>query len=90
MYEYISAFRLPEQSGVFASSLDKEGEMKKFDLRSQVEEVVNEIMVYKWLESEKMGHDIGVRQATREWIDKHYDDWFKFNSHRFFKETRGK
>lgn len=82
------SFCLPDFAGISAVYANKEDRMKKFDLRSQVEEVVHEIMVYKWLESEKKGHDIGIREATSEWIDRHYDDWFKYNSHRFYKDIR--
>ena len=57
--------------------------MLDFDLKSQVSEVVNEILVYKWLESEKIGWDIGMKQATNDWISGHYDDWFDCNCKRF-------
>jgi len=33
-------------------------------------DVVNEINRYKWLESEKVGKDIGFERASREWINK--------------------
>lgn len=61
--------------------------MKGFDLKKQISEVIDEILEYKWLESEKQGSDIGLRRATNEWIDKHYEDWFRYNNHRFYKEA---
>lgn len=57
-----------------------------FDLEQQVKDVLHEIEVYKWLESEKRGYDIGLSQATREWIEEHYDDWFKFNVQKYIRQ----
>lgn len=54
-----------------------------FDLKCQVDAVMDEIQVFKWLESEKCGHDIGFEKATRIWIESHYDDWFAHNAGRF-------
>ncbi len=34
-----------------------------------------EILRYKWLESEKVGHDIGFEQALQGWIRNHRDKW---------------
>jgi hypothetical protein len=34
-----------------------------------------EIVEYKWLESEKLGHDIGIERAIREWLQKHHALW---------------
>lgn len=35
----------------------------------------DEIMKYKWLESEKAGHDIGFERALLDWIRNHRDTW---------------
>jgi len=56
-----------------------------FDLERQVQDVIHEIEVYKWLESEKRGYDIGLKQATREGIEKHYNDWFMYNVQRYIR-----
>ncbi len=58
-----------------------------FDLESQVKAVVEEIMKYKWLESEKAGRDIGMKEAAFQWISRHYDMWFKVTKDRFIKEV---
>lgn len=58
-----------------------------FDLVTEVEEVIQEIMVYKWLESEKAGYDIGQNRATEEWIERHYPDWLKANAGRFMRHN---
>jgi hypothetical protein len=42
---------------------------KEFEefMRAQREEILR----YKWIESEKAGHDIGQRRAAQEWTDKY-------------------
>lgn len=34
-----------------------------------------EILKHKWLESERLGHDIGFERALLDWIRKHRDAW---------------
>lgn len=34
-----------------------------------------EILRHKWLESEKMGRDIGFERALLDWIRNHRDKW---------------
>jgi hypothetical protein len=34
-----------------------------------------EILRYKWIESEKAGRDIGIESAIREWLQKHFTLW---------------
>jgi len=34
-----------------------------------------EIMKYKWIESEKLGYDIGFERALLDWIRNHRDTW---------------
>ena len=36
-----------------------------------------EIMRHKWIESEKLGHDIGFERALIDWIVKHRAKWRK-------------
>jgi len=36
-----------------------------------------EILRHKWLESEKVGRDIGFEQALTDWIVKHRAQWRK-------------
>lgn len=54
-----------------------------FDLKSESDAVLQEILQYKWLESEKQGCDIGINTAARQWISDHYDEWFRFNCQRY-------
>lgn len=34
-----------------------------------------EILRHKWIESEKLGHDIGFEKALLDWIVKHRSTW---------------
>ena len=34
-----------------------------------------EILRHKWLESERVGHDIGFDRALTDWIPRHRRDW---------------
>jgi hypothetical protein len=36
-----------------------------------------EILKYKWIESEKAGYDIGFERALTDWIIKHRSKWRK-------------
>ena len=35
----------------------------------------NEILRHKWLESQKVGHDIGFARAHLDWIRHHRTEW---------------
>lgn len=35
----------------------------------------DEILKHKWIESEKIGHDIGFERALLDWIRNHRDKW---------------
>jgi hypothetical protein len=41
------------------------------DMKRFLEEETEEILKYKWIESEKLGYDIGKRRAAEEWILKY-------------------
>ena len=36
-----------------------------------------EIQKHKWIESQKVGTDIGITRASKDWFDKCFDDWKK-------------
>jgi len=36
-----------------------------------------EILKHKWIESEKLGRDIGFERALLDWIRKHRESWRK-------------
>jgi len=39
-----------------------------------------QVLLHKWLESEKAGHDIGMNKAQESWARYHKDDWRKSKS----------
>jgi len=41
----------------------------------KVKDIIREIERHKWLESEKLGHDIGGNRAAMDWLEHHYDQW---------------
>ena len=43
-------------------------------IQSQLQEIMN----YKWLESEKAGRDIGWETANHEWTTKHFTAWKRY------------
>ena len=51
----------------------------KIRYRAPLQELVkgqqDEVEKYKWIESEKAGHDIGWERAIAEWLEKHFPDW---------------
>jgi len=44
-------------------------------------------MKYKWIESEKVGRDIGWDRAWREWMQKHFPGWKQDRWNRFVQEA---
>ena len=42
----------------------------------------NEILKHKWLESEKVGNDIGFEKALLDWIQKHRSNWRNFRKNK--------
>ncbi len=48
---------------------------KEFLLKSP--RVWEEIDRYKWIESERLGYDIGFHEAVREWMNRYADAWLK-------------
>ena len=41
-------------------------------LRDQLEQ---EIQKHKWIESQKIGKDIGFEKAQQDWMDNHFPGW---------------
>jgi hypothetical protein len=42
----------------------------------------SEILRHKWIESEKVGHDIGFEKALLDWIVKHRAAWRALRQHK--------
>ena len=51
--------------------------------RSQHEEIKK----YKWIESEKVGRDIGWERAAQEWLQKHFPGWKRDHWNRSVEEA---
>ena len=52
-------------------------------VRSQHEEIKK----YKWIESEKLGRDIGWERAAREWLQNHFPEWKRYRWERAIREA---
>lgn len=40
-----------------------------------------EILKHKWIESEKVGYDIGFERALTDWISNHRNNWISSSLH---------
>jgi hypothetical protein len=49
--------------------------VKKSSLYQEFLAEREEILKHKWLESEKVGHDVGFERALLDWIRNHRDKW---------------
>jgi len=51
--------------------------VRKSSLYREFQAEREEILKHKWLESEKVGYDIGFERALTDWIIKHRAKWRK-------------
>jgi len=49
--------------------------LKNSSLYREFQAEKEEILKHKWIESEKVGHDIGFDKALTDWIVKHRSKW---------------
>jgi hypothetical protein len=61
--------------------------MDRNELQAYLNAQVQEIQKYKWIESERLNHDIGFDRAALEWINLYSDS---FRSHWFMDGRRAK
>jgi phosphotransferase system HPr-like phosphotransfer protein len=54
---------------------DYEAEFRRKKCAQDTGEEVEEILRFKWIESEKEGHDIGEEKAAQEWIGRYGSIW---------------
>lgn len=45
------------------------------DSYAEFQAELDEVLHYKWIESEKAGHDIGFERALKEWTERHRENW---------------
>ena len=60
-----------------------ESELQKYN-RAQIEEILR----YKWIESEKVGHDIGEVRAAYEWVGKYAKAYREAYREAYMQEPR--
>ena len=48
-----------------------------------------EILKHKWIESERLGYDIGFERALLDWIRKHREGWRAARRHQLHQTTGG-
>jgi hypothetical protein len=58
-------------------SIDGSILLKSSSLYREFQAEREEILKHKWLESEKLGRDIGFESALTDWIVKHRGKWRK-------------
>jgi hypothetical protein len=51
--------------------------LKNSSLYREFQAEREEILKHKWIESEKVGYDIGFERALTDWIIKHRSKWRK-------------
>ncbi len=61
----------PEKS----KSNDQHEFVKRSSLYQEFLAEREEILRHKWLESERLGYDVGFERALLDWIRKHRDSW---------------
>lgn len=47
-----------------------------------------ELLRYKWIESEKAGYDIGIEKALTDWLLKHRKNWLEHIEKKEKNDTR--
>lgn len=62
------------KSGIMQSKGSKEF-VKQSNLYQEFLAEREEILKHKWIESERLGYDIGFERALLDWIRKHRDAW---------------
>lgn len=58
-----------------AESSDSRDFVKQSSLYQEFLAEREEILKHKWIESERLGYDIGFERALLDWIRKHRDSW---------------
>ena len=51
------------------------------DCYVEFQDELQEVLSYKWTESEKLGRDIGFEKALKQWMEKIRPEWRKKRRH---------
>lgn len=62
------------------ASTDAADLLKNSTLYREFEAERDEILRHKWIESEKVGRDIGFEKALLDWMLKHRTTWRRFRA----------
>jgi len=60
-----------------SESSSRDDVFKNSSLYKEFQAEREEILKHKWIESEKLGHDIGFERALTDWIMRHRSKWRK-------------
>lgn len=78
----------------FSAKTSETPESREFVKRSSLYQEFlaerEEILRHKWLESERLGYDIGFERALLDWIRKHREGWRKSRRPRSLPEDASK
>ena len=72
--QHLSAAQQPRSHAEVAEALVPAG-YEKSTLYREFQAEREEILRHKWIESEKVGYDIGFEHALTDWIMKHRSKW---------------
>lgn len=76
--ESLRAMPEPEQKQATSEPTESKSPLlRKSSLYREYLAEREEILRHKWIESEKVGHDIGFERALLDWIVKHRAGWRK-------------
>ena len=64
-------------SGMTTQTASSSDFIKNSTLYREFQAEREEILRHKWIESEKVGYDIGFERALTDWIVKHRSKWRK-------------
>ena len=64
-------------SAMTTETASSNGLVKNSTLYREFQAEREEILKHKWIESEKVGYDIGFERALTDWIVKHRTKWRK-------------
>ncbi len=62
-------------AGNVESEGDRQTLLKSTNLYREFQAEKEEILKHKWIESEKVGYDIGFERALVDWITQHRSAW---------------
>ena len=56
-------------------------------LTEEIRSQLDEINKYKWIESEKVGRDIGWERASSDWLQNYFQEWKRHRWQRALRDA---